>query len=77
VHDRVPPGQRGPVAVRVEQVGHHRLGAGGLDPFGGDLAAGHGPDIVPLGDQARQQVAADPAGRPGEQQLHECSFWFR
>jgi transcriptional regulator with XRE-family HTH domain len=25
---------------------------------------------VTLGDQARQQAAADPAGRPGEQQLH-------
>jgi hypothetical protein len=70
VHDRVPPGQRGTVAARVEQIGQHRLGAGGFDMLGGDLAADHRPDVVTLGDQARQHVAADAASRAGEQQLH-------
>jgi hypothetical protein len=70
VHDRVPPTQRGTVAVRVEQVGDHRLGAGGLDALGGFLAAGYGADVVALSGQPRQHPAANPAGCTGDKQLH-------
>lgn len=63
-------------AAGVVHVTEDRLRAQGGDRVVGVLLAGQTDDVVPGGDQGRNQVAADDTRAAGEEDPHRCRPHF-